>query len=39
MAVLPAQMQNGFWVGIGFALALMVWGLIQMLIHRGTDRG
>lgn len=38
MTLVPAQLQNGFWVGIGFALAFMVWGLIQMLIHRGAER-
>jgi hypothetical protein len=34
MAAFPAQLQNGFWVGIGFALAFMVWGFLQLLIHR-----
>jgi hypothetical protein len=33
MAV-AAEVKNGFWVGIGFALAFLVWGLLQMLIHR-----
>lgn len=34
MAALSSQLQNGFWVGIGFALAFMVWGLLQMVLHR-----
>lgn len=34
MAGVSAQLQNGFWVGIGFALAFLVWGLLQMMIHR-----
>lgn len=29
-----AEVKNGFWVGIGFALAFMVWSLLQMLLHR-----
>lgn len=38
MAGLPDQLANGFWVGIGFALALAAWGLLQMLLHRaGRD--
>ena len=34
MATLSGQLQNGFWVGIGFALAFMVWGAAQMLLNR-----
>lgn len=34
MPKLSGQLQNGFWVGIGFAIAFMVWGLLQMLLHR-----
>ena len=37
MATLSGQLQNGFWVGLGFALAFMVWGLLQTLVHRGRD--
>lgn len=33
-----SEITNGFWVGIGFALALLVWGMVQMLLHRG-ERG
>jgi hypothetical protein len=29
-----AEVRNGFWVGIGFALAFAVWGFLQMLFHR-----
>lgn len=38
MAVVPLQLQNGFWVGIGFALAFLVWSTIQLLVRRGTER-
>ena len=38
MAAVSAQLQNGFWVGIGFALAFLVWGALQMLLHR-AERG
>lgn len=31
-----SQLQNGFWVGIGFALAFLVWGVLQMMVHRAT---
>lgn len=34
MANVSAPIQNGFWVGIGFALAFVVWGFLQMMIHR-----
>ena len=34
MASVSSQLQNGFWVGLGFALAFLVWGLLQMLVHR-----
>lgn len=34
MASVSSQLQNGFWVGIGFALAFLAWGLMQMMIHR-----
>jgi hypothetical protein len=29
-----AEVKNGFWVGIGFALAFLVWSFLQMLFHR-----
>lgn len=35
---LSSQLQNGFWVGIGFALAFMVWGALTMLLHRAEGR-
>lgn len=38
MAVMSGQIQNGFWVGIGFALAFVVWGLLQMVWHRAEGR-
>lgn len=38
MAPYTGQLQNGFWVGIGFALAFLVWGLLQMLFHRAEGR-
>jgi hypothetical protein len=28
------QIESGFWLGIGAALAFMVWGMLQMLWHR-----
>lgn len=34
MASYTSQLQNGFWVGIGFALAFLVWGALQMMVHR-----
>lgn len=34
MAAYTSQIQNGFWVGIGFALAFLVWGIMQMLLSR-----
>lgn len=37
MPVVPAQLSNGFWLGIGFALAFMIWSLIQMLARRGAE--
>ena len=38
MAAVSSQLQNGFWVGIGFALAFLLWGTVQMLMHR-SGRG
>lgn len=38
MAAFPSQLQSGFWVGLGFALALAVWGFLQMLLHRAEAR-
>lgn len=35
MAGIPAELQNGFWLGLGLALAFLTWGLLQMLVHRG----
>jgi hypothetical protein len=32
--MIPAELRNGFWLGLGLALAFLVWGLIQMFIHR-----
>ena len=34
MAAVSSQLQNGFWVGIGFAVAFLVWGAVQLLLHR-----
>lgn len=34
MSAVSSQLQNGFWVGIGFALAFLVWGALQLLLHR-----
>jgi hypothetical protein len=34
MASYTSQLQNGFWVGIGFSLAFLVWGVLQMMVHR-----
>jgi hypothetical protein len=34
MASVTAQITNGFWVGLGFALAFLVWSTGQMLFHR-----
>lgn len=35
MAGIPTELQNGFWLGLGLALAFLVWGSVQLLIHRG----
>lgn len=32
------EVTNGFWVGIGFALAIAAWGVLQMLFHRAEGR-
>jgi hypothetical protein len=32
--IIPKELQNGFWLGLGLALAFLVWGMIQLLIHR-----
>ena len=34
MASVSAQLQNGFWVGLGFSLAFLLWASLQMFIHR-----
>jgi tetrahydromethanopterin S-methyltransferase subunit B len=34
MAGIPTELQHGFWLGLGLALAFLVWGMIQLLIHR-----
>ena len=34
MAGIPTELQNGFWLGLGLALAFLVWGTLQLLIHR-----
>lgn len=31
---IPTELRNGFWLGLGLALAFLVWGMIQMLIRR-----
>jgi hypothetical protein len=31
---LPAELRNGFWLGLGLALAFLVWGAGQMLVRR-----
>lgn len=33
------EIQHGFYVGLGVALALAVWGLVQMLLARAGKRG
>lgn len=33
MAV-PAELTNGFWLGIGLAAAFLLWGALQLLFHR-----
>lgn len=38
MAGYTMQLQNGFWVGIGFAAAFAVWGLLQLLLNRAKGR-
>ncbi len=34
MAAIPPELRNGFWLGLGLALAFLVWGAMQMLVHR-----
>lgn len=34
MASISGQLQNGFWVGLGFALAFLVWGMLQLAFRR-----
>jgi len=34
MAGIPTELQNGFWLGLGLALAFLAWGTLQLLIHR-----
>lgn len=29
-----AQLKEGFWVGVGFALVFAVWSVLQMLFYR-----
>ena len=38
---MPAAMeiQKGFYVGLGVAAALAVWGLIQLFLSRAAHRG
>lgn len=31
---LPAELRNGFWMGLGLALAFLAWGSLQLIIHR-----
>jgi hypothetical protein len=31
---IPPGLQNGFWLGLGLALAFLVWGMLQLLVHR-----
>lgn len=38
MPAYSGQIQNGFWVGIGFALAFLLWGAVQMMFHRAEGR-
>jgi hypothetical protein len=38
MMALPGQLTNGFWLGIGFALAFAAWGLVQLVLHRAEGR-
>lgn len=28
------QITNGFWTGVGFALAVLVWSVLQMVLNR-----
>lgn len=32
---LKSEITSGFWTGIGFALAVLLWGVGQMLMNRG----
>jgi len=34
MATVGAQLSNGFWVGLGFTLAFLVWSTLQSLWYR-----
>lgn len=31
---LPTELTNGFWLGLGLAAAFLLWGSLQLLIHR-----
>lgn len=38
MATAAADVKLGFWVGLGVALALMAWALIQSLVAKAVKR-
>jgi hypothetical protein len=31
---IPPELRHGFWLGLGLALAFLVWGMGQLLIRR-----
>ena len=39
MATITGDLKLGFGVGLGVLLAFLAWGLFQMLLHRGRNRG
>jgi hypothetical protein len=34
MTGIPAELRNGFWLGLGLTLAFLVWGMLQLLFRR-----
>jgi hypothetical protein len=38
MATAVADLKLGFWVGLGIALALMVWSVFQLFLMRAVKR-
>lgn len=39
MATGTAELKQGFWIGLGVAIALAVWAALQMLIAKAAHRG